>query len=70
MAAMSTIQEIESAIERLPGPQFAELVAWLEELRGRRASPPAVETWLKRARGAARADVTTAQVMTLTRGER
>ena len=66
---MSSIAEIESAIEKLPAPQVEELAGWLEALRARRATPPPVESWLRRARGAALSGVTTASVMTLTRGE-
>ena len=66
---MSTIAEIETAIERLPAPQVDELAEWLEAHRARRSAALAAENWLKRARGAARPDVTTADVMTLTRGE-
>lgn len=69
IATMKTILEIETAIERLSAAQLAELVAWLEQFRVRRAVHPPVEAWLKRARGVARAGVTTAQVMTLTRGD-
>ncbi len=69
LATMSTLQEIETAIERLAEPQLAELVAWLEQLRRRRPAPLAAETWLDLARGAARSGVTTAQVMAATRGE-
>lgn len=66
---MGTIAEIETAIERLPTPQVDELAVWLEEHRARRAAALAVEAWLKRARGAALPDVTTADMMILTRGE-
>jgi hypothetical protein len=66
---MSSIAEIESAIEKLPSPQVEELAGWLEMLRVRRATPPPVESWLERARGAARPGETTANVMALTRGE-
>lgn len=66
---MSTIVEIENAIEKLPTPQVDELVGWLETLRVRRATLPPVESWLERARGAAALGVTTAGVMALTRGE-
>ena len=69
MAIMNTVVEIETAIERLPALQLAELAAWLEQLRVRRAVPPPAEAWLERARGAARSGVTTAEVMALTRGE-
>jgi hypothetical protein len=66
---MDTLAEIESAIERLPPPQVAELAAWLEQHRVRCAATPVIETWLQRARGAARPGVTTEDVMTLTRDE-
>ena len=66
---MTTITEIEAAIEKLPAPQMDELAGWLEALRVRRATPLPVENWLQRARGAARPDATTANVMDLTRGE-
>ena len=66
---MSNIDEIESAIEKLPTRQVEELAGWLEALRVKRATPPPVESWLQRARGAALPGETTAQVMTLTRGE-
>ena len=35
---MSTIAEIEAAIEKLPGPQVEELAQWLDTLRQRRAT--------------------------------
>jgi hypothetical protein len=66
---MSSIAEIENAIEKLPAPQVDELAGWLETLRVRRATPAPVESWLQRARGAALADETTAKVLALTRGE-
>jgi hypothetical protein len=67
--AMSTITEIEAAIERLPEPQVDELAAWLETLRKQRTPLPPVESWLNRAVGAAKPGVTTADVIALTRGE-
>jgi hypothetical protein len=66
---MSSVIEIENAIEKLPAPQVDELAGWLEKFRGRRATPPSVESWLQHARGAARPGETTAKVMALTRGE-
>ena len=66
---MSSIAEIENAIENLPAPQVDELAGWLESLRMRRATPTPVESWLERARGAALPGETTAHVMALTRGE-
>ena len=66
---MSSIAEIENAIEKLPAPQVDELACWLETLRSRRATPPPVESWLQRARGVALPGETTAKVIALTRGE-
>jgi len=66
---MSTIAEIEAAIENLAAPQVDELSRWLEAFRARPAKPLSAESWLERARGAARPRVTTANVMALTRSE-
>ena len=66
---MSTIDEIEAAIENLSPPQIEELADWLEAMRLRRATPPRVESWLERARGAALPGATTANIMAFTRGE-
>lgn len=66
---MSSIAEIESAIEKLLGPQVDELAGWLEKLRVKRATPPPVDSWLQRARGVALPGVKTQEVMGLTRGE-
>ena len=66
---MTTIVEIESAIEHLSVSQVAELAAWLEQFRMRCAMQPPAEAWLEHARGAARSGVTTEVVMSLTRGE-
>jgi hypothetical protein len=66
---MSTIAEIETAIEHLPTPQVEELATWLEAYRTQRTKAHAAEMWLQQARGAARPEVTTADVMALTRGE-
>lgn len=66
---MTTVTEIEKAIELLPTPQVDELAAWLEAHRLQRRLPLPVESWLAQARGAARPGVTTSEVMSLTRGE-
>lgn len=66
---MTTITEIEAAIEKLPPPLIEELAGWLEKLHTRQVAPAAVDNWLQRARGAANPGVTTASVMDLTRGE-
>ncbi len=68
-AFVNTIMEIEAAIEKLQAPQLEELADWLEALRQKRAAHPSVEVWLRNARGAALPDVTTEQIMALTRGE-
>lgn len=66
---MTTISEIEKAIEHLPLPQVEELARWLAGYRSRRCLPTNAESWLAQARGAAKPGVTTADVMALTRGE-
>jgi hypothetical protein len=66
---MSTIKEIEAAIERLADPEVEELRSWMEGFRARRSAPAPVEQWLERARGVGRPGVTTAQILSLTRGE-
>lgn len=66
---MSNVAEIEAAIEKLPGMQVDQLAHWFENFRQRRATPPPVENWLQRARGAALPGVKTQDVMALTRGE-
>jgi cytochrome c553 len=66
---MSTIAEIEKTIESLSDAQVAELAAWLERLRSRRAAQTPCDTWLATARGAARPGVKTEDVLALTRGE-
>ena len=68
LTVMTTVAEIEKAIEHLPLPQVEELARWLDGYRSRRRSPTDVETWLTRARGATQAGETTAEVMALTRG--
>ena len=66
---MSSIAEIESAIEKLSAPDLDELADWLELFRLQRETLPEIETWLAQARGAALSGTTTAEVMKLTRGE-
>ena len=66
---MSSIAEIERAIEKLPAPQMDELAGWLAAPRAKRTAPPPLESWLQRARGAAQPGTNTANMMALTRGE-
>ena len=66
---MSTLAEIEQAIEALPPRDVEALAAWLEKRRQARAPVPPVERWLERARGTAAPGVTTEGVLAMTRGE-
>lgn len=65
---MNKLTEIESAIECLTTTEVAELEAWMEQFRLRRAKQLVINTWLERARGAGQPGVTTESVMALTRG--
>ena len=66
---MSSVAEIEAAIERLPKPQVDQLARWFETFLQGRSTPPPVEHWLKSARGAAKSDLKTEDVMKMSRGE-
>jgi hypothetical protein len=66
---MSTLTEIEAAIEQLPEPLVEELARWLEKRRTKPTKLPEVEAWLQTAGGAAVTGVTTDTVMAATRGE-
>ena len=66
---MSSVAEIEAAIEKLPEQQVDQLARWFEAFRQERATPSPVENWLHSARGAARANWNTEDVMKLTRSE-
>ena len=43
LRAMSTLVDIEKAIETLPEPQASKLAGWLDRFRQRRAAPVAGE---------------------------
>jgi hypothetical protein len=66
---MSSVAEIEAAIEKLPLPQVDQLAHWLEGFLQRRVSTPALENWLLNAKGSAVLDSQTQAIMNLTRGE-
>jgi len=66
---VSSVAEIQAAIEKLPVPQVEQLAHWLEGFLQRRVSTPAVENWLLNAKGAAVPDSQTQAIMSLTRGE-
>jgi hypothetical protein len=66
---VSTVSEIEQAIEKLPVPQVDELACWFETFRQRRTPTQTAEKWLEAARGAATTRLTTAEIMSLTRAE-
>ena len=66
---MSSVAEIEAAIEKLPVSQVDQLAQWLEVFLQRRVSTPALENWLLNAKGAAVPDAQTQAIMNLTRAE-
>lgn len=66
---MSSVAEIEAAIEKLSVPQVDQLAHWLEVFLQRRVSTPTLENWLLNAKGAAIPDSRTQAIMNLTRGE-
>ncbi len=66
---MSTLSDIEAAIQRLPAGEIEQLAQWFDTYRMAIGRPVSIEEWLEEARGAARPGVATADVMALTRGE-
>ena len=66
---MSSVAEIEAAIEKLPLPQVDQLAHWLEGFLQRPVSTPTLENWLLNAKGAVVPDSQTQAIMNLTRGE-
>lgn len=75
---MSTLAEIENAIETLPAPQVEELAAWLEQRRLRKAAAAStagldrtrpVPDWLQRSIGTATTGLSTDEILRETRGE-
>jgi hypothetical protein len=70
---VSTIAEIEAAVEKLPPTQqqelYASLGARLKTLTKRGLSPEEFDVWLKKARGVGMSGMTTDQIMAMTRGE-
>ena len=66
---MSSVAEIEAAIEKLPVSQLDQLAHWLEVFLQRRVSTPTLENWLLNAKGAAVPGAQTQAIMNLTRGE-
>ena len=68
-SGMSNIEEIEAAIEKLPAGEVAVLAEWFGEFRARQTPVQPVENWLQKARGAAKPETTTDQIMSESRGE-
>lgn len=66
---MTTITEIEKAISHLPLPDVEELARWIEEYRMRQRPSTRVGAWLKHAVVAAKPGTTTAELMSLSRGD-
>ena len=67
--SMSTLSEIEAAIEKLPEPQIDELAQWFSQRLAMKGRPAGLDEWITRARGAAKLGVTTDSIMSETRGE-
>ncbi len=72
-SGMSTLAEIEQAIETLPPPQVEELAVWLEQRRFQKAAANAehkeFRAWLAASTGLAKGKLTTDERMRETRGE-
>jgi hypothetical protein len=75
---MSTLAEIEQAIETLPPPQVEELAAWLEQRRRQKAAAPSaaepgrtrpLPDWLERSIGTTTTGLSTDEILRETRGE-
>jgi len=66
---MSSVAEIEAAIEKLPVSQLDQLAHWLEVFLQRPVSTPTLENWLLNAKGTAVPGAQTQAIMNLTRGE-
>lgn len=66
---MTTIAEIEKAISHLQPAEIDELARWLESFRSTQQSPTPAEKWLRQSVGVAKPGITTAELMSLTRGD-
>jgi len=66
---VSSIAEIEAAIEKLPAQQVNQLATWFESFRQRRPSDAVIQNWLNSARGKATPGSETLQIQKLTRSE-
>ena len=71
---MSTLAEIEAAVDQLPPTEQKELhiflSARLEASNDKGLSPEEIEAWLKTARGVGVSGMTTDEIMAMTRGEK
>ena len=66
---MSTVSEIEAAIESLSAADFDELAAWMVAKSSLVPSPAETERWLQQAVGVAKEGASTDTLMDLSRGE-
>ncbi len=70
---MSTLAEIEAAVEQLPPAQqealYASLGARLKTPSNKGLSPEEFDAWLKTASGVGISGMTTDEIMAMTRGE-
>jgi hypothetical protein len=62
-SVVSSVAEIEAAIEKLPVPPVDQLADWLEGFLQRRVSTPALENWFLDAKGEAVPDAQTQAIM-------
>jgi hypothetical protein len=69
ISLVSSVAEIEAAIEKLPDQEVHQLATWFESFRQRRPSDVVVQNWLNRARGKATPGSQTLQIQKLTRSE-
>ena len=68
-AGMSTLAEIEAAIEKLPPEQWTEIRRWMDEHAPRTSGPVDFARVLARSIGTATTGLSTADIMRMTRGE-
>jgi hypothetical protein len=66
---VSSVAEIDAAIEKLPVPDVDQLAHWFQGFLQRRVPAPALENRLRNAKGAPISGTRTQELMKLTCGE-
>ncbi len=66
---MSSRIEIQEAIEQLPQGELLAIADWIDKKVHAERHGSLPQAWLNSARGAAKPGVSTAEIMSLTRGE-